>query len=312
MKSKPNPKRFARTPQNILVALGCSDSREMKKKLRLWMSFPDFPKKTKNGFDIEELINWATDNVALLVSRGKLGKALERGEDYTPSDMKLLRAGAGGDAATGNGGTVSGPGGPVASEVMGYAGIAEVLARHFQIPVSKMDISDWTHGKRLDHGTPNFPPPKSSGRFNTLEAINWFRAHKYSDPRASSTPDLFKRLETERATGEMERLEHEGFMRRVERGHYMDKAEHHRILAGLGRIGRNNLWELFDRVAYDQFSAALAALAMPPEWALAAVTALRKLNPELLLKHHAHLESLVQEAEQETTLPAEAKAKVAD
>ena len=289
MSAKP-AKRYARTPDNILVALGCEPTRLMKSKLKLWMSWPDFPKAGKNGRDIEELKKWVDDNQDVFLADGKRAKLLQEGDKFSGSDLKLMRAAG----ATGNDGVQSGADDP---EVMGYAGIAEALARHFQIPVSKMDISDWTHGKRLDHGVPNFPPPKASGRFNKLESINWFRQYKFHDPRSTSTPDLFKKLENERATGELERLDHERLMRAVERSQYIEKAEHNRILATLGGMARNTLWDLFDRTAYDRMQDTLEQAAMPEEWRQLVMTELRRLNPELLIKFAAAVNVEIQENE---------------
>jgi hypothetical protein len=299
MATKPT-KRFARSPENILVALGFGLNRENKAKLKYWQTFSDWPKKQRNGFDIAELKAFLDRHFDEFLADSKRAKGIEQGDKFSGGDLKLLRSSHSASGGAG-GGILDGE-----LEVMGYAGIAEVLSRHYQTPVSKMDISDWCHGKRLDHGTPNFPPPKASGRFNKLEAVNWFKQYKFHDPRDTSTPDLFKKLETQRASDELERLEHEQFMRGVERGQYIGKAEHNRILSALGRIGRDNLWELFDRVAYDEFNKCLTGHGLPEEWRIVAMDALRKLNPELLLKHHAHLEAVIQENESE--LPKE-KAK---
>ena len=279
-------RRYARTPENILVALGCEPTRLMKSKLKLWMSWPDFPKAGKNGRDIEQLKQWVDDNQDVFLADGKRAKLLQEGDKFSGGDLKLFRQS--GSAARGGDGADDEP------EVMGYAGIAEALARHFQVPVSKMDISDWTHGKRLDHGVPNFPPPKASGRFNKLESINWFRQYKFHDPRASATPDLFKKLENERATSELERLEHERLMRAVERSQYIEKAEHNRILATLGGMARNTLWDLFDRTAYDRMQEILELAAMPEEWRQLVMAELRKLNPELLQKFAAAVSMEIQ------------------
>ena len=285
-------KRYARTPENILVALGCEPTRLMKSKLKLWMSWPDFPKAGKNGRDIEQLKQWVDDNQDVFLADGKRAKLLQDGDKFSGGDLKLMRAAA----PPGNSSSASIEGEP---EVMGYAGIAEALARHFQVPVSKMDISDWTHGKRLEHGVPNFPPPKASGRFNKLESINWFKQYKFHDPRDTSTPDLFKKLETQRATGELERLEHERLMRAVERELYMKKDEVRAMLASLGSFGRDDLWQKFDADAYPRFEECLRTAKVPEEWATVAITALRELNPQLLAAHHDFLESKINEADAE-------------
>ncbi|MEI6078365.1 MAG: hypothetical protein WCS94_22490 [Verrucomicrobiota bacterium] len=288
MPEKP-AKRYARTPENILVALGCEPTRLMKSKLKLWMSWPDFPKAGKNGRDIEQLKQWVDDNQDVFLADGKRAKLLQDGDKFSGGDLKLMRQAGSGPAGAED----------ATAEVMGYAGIAEVLARHFQVPVSKMDISDWCHGKRLDHGVPNFPPPKASSRFNKLEGINWFRQYKFHDPRESSTPDLFKKLETQRATGELERLEHERLMRAVERELYMEKDEVRAMLASLGSFGRDDLWQKFDADAYPKFEDGLRAAKVPEEWVTVAVTALRELNPQLLTAHHDFLESKIHEADAE-------------
>jgi hypothetical protein len=288
------PRRFARTPDSILVALAFTPNRENKAKLKYWQTFDDWPKKQRNGFDIAELKAFLDKHLPEFIADSKRAKAVEQGDKFSGGDMKLLNANrpaSGADAGTGLFGEDSEP------LAKNQAAIANFLARHFQVPVSKMDISDWLHGRRLDHNVPNFPVPDEAGRFNKLKCADWFRAYKFHDPRDTTTPDLFKKLENQRAKSELERLEHEGIMRRVERGYYIEKAEHNRVLSALGQIGRNNLWELFDRVAYDEFAKRLDA--MPEEWRQLAVDALRKLNPDLLLKHHAHLEAMVQENEME-------------
>jgi hypothetical protein len=288
------PRRFARTPDNILVALGFEPSRQNKLKLKYWQVFEDWPKKGKNGFDIAELKAFLDRHFDEFLADSKRAKGIEQGDKFSSGDMKLLRSSGQRMEDGGLANQINGD-----PEVMGYAGVAEVLSRHFQVPVSKMDISDWCHGKRLDHGVPNFPPPKASGRFNKLECVNWFKQFKFSDPRATATPDLFKKLENERATGELERLEHERLMRAVERSQYIEKAEHNRILASLGNLGRNTLWDLFDRTAYDRFDDCLTGHGLPEEWRQLVMAELRKLNPELLLKFAAAVSAEVQANQRE-------------
>jgi hypothetical protein len=297
--SKKPVKRFARTPDTILVALGLAPSGENRKKLKYWRTFQDFPKKQRNGYAVDELSAFIDAHLDEFVAIGKRAKAIEETDKFSAADLKLLN-----QAKPGPIGAASPPmdvdDEPLAKN---QTAIANWLAHHFQVPVSKMDISDWLRGERLEANVPNFPVPDAAGRFNKLKSADWFRAHKFHDPRDTTTPDLFKRLETERATSEMERLDHERIMRGVERGLYLEKAEHNRILAGLGRIGRDNLWELFDRRAYDMLTEALRAANVPDEISVVCVNAARKINPELLLKHHAHLEACIQEAEAEVPAP---------
>ena len=289
-------RQSARTPDTILVALAFTPNRENRAKLKYWQTFNDFPKKGRNGYDIAGLKEFLDRHFDEFLADSKRAKGIEQGDKFSGGDLKLFRSS---HSASGSGGP--GEGSPEDAEPLAknQAAVANFLARHFQVPVSKMDVSDWLHGRRLDHGVPNFPVPDEAGRFNKLKCADWFRAHKFSDPRDSATPDLFKKLENQRAKSELERLEHEGIMRRVERGFYVEKAEHNRVLAALGQLARNELWELFDRTAYDQMAVRLTALGMPEDWAQAALTELRRLNPELLLKYHTALAMMVQEQEQE-------------
>lgn len=269
------PKRFVRTPENILVALGFPPKREHKAKLKYWRTFKDFPKKERNGFDVEKLLEFMRRHEQEFASTAALAKRVTaQPVPKSTGSITFPDSTQPDDAVEGE------------PEVMGYAGVAELLSRHFRVPVSKMDISDWCHGKRLDHGVPNFPPPKASGRFNKLETINWFREHKYHDPRSTFTPDLFKRLENERAQGELERLEHERLMRAVEKNKYLLISEAKNLLAAVIAHGRDKLWDLFDHEAYRKHEENLSAKGMPEEWRIMALTDLRELNPYLLQKYH--------------------------
>jgi len=283
-------RRFARTMPNILVALGFRLCPENKHRLEDWRTFPDFPKKEKNGYDIAELKAFLSRHEWEFMEASKQAKKIGDGAKYTTADEKLLVQ-ARNTSGTPAGGDLR----AVANEteVMGMEGIARVLRDHFSVPVSKMDISDWARGKRLDHGVPNFPPPKASGRYNTLEAINWFRQWKFSDPRESATPDLFKRLENERAKSELERLDHERLLRSVERAAYLRVTEHNAILASIGNNYTANLWEQFDQRAYPALDDKLAALGMPEEWRTVAATAVRELNPALIQAHTDYIAGLV-------------------
>jgi hypothetical protein len=297
------PRRFARAPDSILVALAFTPNRENKAKLKYWQTFDDWPKKGRNGFDIAELKAFLDRHFDEFLADSKRAKGIEQGDKFSGGDMKLLRSS---HIASGHGGNNESieDTEPLAKN---QAAIANFLARHFQVPVSKMDVSDWLHGRRLDNNVPNFPVPDEAGRFNKLKCADWFRAYKFHDPRDTTTPDLFKKLENQRAKSELERLEHEGIMRRVERGYYIEKAEHNRVLAGLGQIGRNNLWELFDQRAYQLMEEALrtAGAGLSDEWRQVVINAMRKIMPELLLKHHAHLEAMIQE--QEMPVPTDDK-----
>ena len=293
MPAKP-VKRYARTPENILVALGCEPTRLMKSKLKLWMSWPDFPKAGKNGRDIEDLKKWVDDNQDVFLADGKRAKLLQEGDKFSGGDLKLLR---------GAGAMNGGPSGaddddePLAKN---QTAIANWLAHHFQMPVSKMDVSDWLRGERLDSGAVNFPVPDAAGRFNKLKCSEWFKRYKYREPSNQASPDLFRQVELESKKSELERLEHERFLRGVERSKFLEKTEHNRTLAALGTLFRNELWELFDRTAYDQISNRLTALNVPEEYRQMMMDELRRLNPELLQKYMARIAAEIQELEQAT------------
>ena len=283
-----------------MVALAFTPNRENKAKLKYWQTFDDWPKKGRNGFDIAELKAFLDRHLPEFIADSKRAKAVEQGDKFSGGDMKLLNANRPANGAEAGGAFFGDDAEPLAKN---QAAIANFLARHFQVPVSKMDVSDWLHGRRLENNVPNFPVPDEAGRFNKLKCADWFRAYKFHDPRDTTTPDLFKKLENQRAKSELERLEHEGIMRRVERGYYIEKAEHNRILAGCGQFGRNTLWDLFDREAYDQMSSALNDAGMPEEWRQIAMDKLRRMNPELLRKFMAAMAAEIQANEKE--MPAE-------
>ena len=289
------PRRYARTPENILVALGFPTKRENFANLKYWRTFKDFPKRERNGFDVEKLVEFLEAHKEEFAQRAARAKFI-----MAQAVPKTNSAGLQGAAS--HDGEMAEDDEPLAKN---QTAIANWLAHHFQSPVSKMDVSDWLRGERLDQGVPNFPVPDAAGRFNKLKCSDWFKKYKYREPSSTLTPDLFRQVEIESKKSELERLDHERYLRGVERGQYIEKAEHNRILSALGRIGRDNLWELFDRTAYDEFSKRIADL--PEEWRNVAMDALRKLNPELLLKHHAHLEAVIQENEAEVP-PAKSSA----
>lgn len=282
------PRRYARTPENILVALGFPTKRENFANLKYWRTFKDFPKRERNGFDVEKLVEFLEAHKEEFAQRAARAKFIMAQAVPKTNSAGLQSGGADHSEMDDDE--------PLAKN---QTAIANWLAHHFQMPVSKMDVSDWLRGERLDQGVPNFPVPDAAGRFNKLKCSDWFKKYKYREPSSTLTPDLFRQVEIESKKSELERLEHERYLRGVERGQYIEKAEHNRVLAALGRIGRDNLWELFDRYAPEEFKARMIAAGLPEEWLSVAVTALRKLNPELLLKHHAHLEAMIQENEAE-------------
>ena len=288
------PRRYARTPENILVALGFPTKRENFANLKYWRTFKDFPKRERNGFDVEKLVEFLEAHKEEFAQRAARAKFIMAQAVPKTNSAGLQSGDHGGQAGADDDDE------PLAKN---QTAIANWLAHHFQSPVSKMDVSDWLRGERLDQGVPNFPVPDAAGRFNKLKCSDWFKKYKYREPSSTLTPDLFRQVEIESKKSELERLDHERYLRGVERGQYIEKAEHNRILSALGRIGRDNLWELFDQVAPGRLCEELKAAGMPEEWIQTTGDIARKLMPELLLKHHAHLEAVIQENEQELPPP---------
>ena len=93
------------------------------------------------------------------------------------------------------------------------------------------------------------------------------------------------------------KLEAEKLKAAKESGKWMEQAEHNRILAGLGKIGRDNLWEKFDQRCYALYEEQFSKRGMPEDWLQIALEELRQLNPKLLMEYHSHLESLIKEEE---------------
>ena len=296
-------RRFARTPDNILVALSFTPNGENRKKLKFWRTFSDFPKKQRNGYAVDELKAFLETHMDEFLRDAKLAKAIEQGDKFSGGDMKIFHQ----SRSTENGtGTLPENDEPLAPN---QTALAEWLSRHFQVNISKQDISDWSKGKRLD-GAPAPPIPDAAQRWPKLAWADWYRKCKFHDPaKLAGTPDLFKLVEIEGKKSELERFEHERFLRNKERGQYLEKAEHNRILAGCGQLGRNTLWELFDKMAYEEFAVRLSGIGLPEEWAQMVMAELRRLNPELLRKYMATMAAEIQANEQAVPVPNNAKAE---
>jgi hypothetical protein len=290
-------RRFARTPENILVALGFPTKRENKANLKYWRTFRDFPKRERNGFDVQKLVEFLErhkDEFADLAARAKFIMA----QPVPKNNAGALTAG-GGQSAEGLENDE-----PLAPN---QTALAEWLSRHFQVNISKQDISDWSKGKRLD-GAPAPPIPDAAQRWPKLAWADWYRKCKFHDPaKLAGTPDLFKLVEIEGKKSELERFEHERFLRNKERGQYLEKAEHNRVLSALGNLGRNTLWDLFDKSAYEEFAVRLSGIGLPEEWAQMVMAELRRLNPELLRKYMATMAAEIQANEQAVPVPNNAK-----
>jgi len=292
MADKPT-KRFARTPENILVAMGFSLSRENKAKLKYWRTFTDFPKKTRNGFDIDDLKAFLKRHVDEFISDAKLVKSIEQGDKFSGGDMKLLRGSAGRTFK------VEDQEFPEIASGMDDLG-ALIMARFKEYPalgeVGRQRIHAWKQLKGVQKrpGVVPFPNATARNDYKVTDAFDWVARWILPDlPRNQGDligdnvdwTTALKKIEFENKTIEQQQL----------KGRLMDKAEHNRILATLGNLARNTLWDLFDHTAYDRMQDILEQAAMPEEWRQFVMAELRKLNPELLVKFAAAVGAGIQE-----------------
>jgi hypothetical protein len=187
-----NKKRFARTPENILLAMGCTPTRDMKRRLREWMGWGDFPAKTRNGYDTDELFRWAETNAPKIAKQKKVGKMLQDGEDVNMADFKVM------SLQTGGGKTfeVGADEFPTIAEGMDKLGalIMKRFAGRLPLQVGRQQIQNWKRlvGVAKRPGVVPFPAPKDSNRYNVAECFDW--VEKWILPDTASTVgagDLF-------------------------------------------------------------------------------------------------------------------------
>ena len=299
-KSQTPPRRWARTPETILAALGCVPSREMKLKLRVWRTYPGFPKKQRNGIDIDELKAWVDANSVEFLKDAKRAKILQDGESFSGADLKLFSAGSR---------TVRHVAPGLAEEEFpeiahGMDELGALIMRRFKDyptlgEVGRQRIHAWKslRGVAKRPGLVPFPAPTSRNDYKTVEAFDWVARWIIPDLSRNQGDLLGDNTDWTNALRKIE-FENKQIEQAQLKGRLMDKAEHNRILAGLGRLGRDDLWLRFDQLAYARLPELLAAEGVPEEWTLAAVRVVRRLNPQLLVEHHQHLEELIKGAEQ--------------
>ncbi len=183
-------KRYARTPKNILLALGCSPSPAMRRELREWRLWPGFPKKQRNGFDIAELEAWAVNNAAKIVQRKKLSKMLQEGEDVTASDIKIFKTPVAGVPSFAVGADEY----PEVIEGMDRLGalIMRRFAGRLTMEVRRMQIQNWKKllGVAKRPGLVPFPSPKESNRYDVRECFAWIEKWILVDSQIAAG-DLF-------------------------------------------------------------------------------------------------------------------------
>lgn len=183
-------KRFARTPETILLALGCMPNREMKLRLKLWRTYPDFPKKQRNGYDIDQLKQFVDSNAGEFIKDAKRAKILQDGESFSSADLKLFSATGGNEPSF----SVGADEFPEFIEGMDRLGalIMRRFAGRLTTEVRRMQIQHWKklEGVAKRPGLVPFPSPRESNRYNVRECFDWVEKWVLIDSQVSPG-DLF-------------------------------------------------------------------------------------------------------------------------
>lgn len=242
MKAKPATK-YARTPKNIAEALGVTPTRAALKDIAEYRTWDDFPKRTRHGYDKDELYAFVERNKQKIQSRKNTARLLQPEEKTTAADLKLIGGGAAQKLAS----PLAGSAGAGESAVLGIAdtqaALANMLAAHYKnrirIFITPQLIHEWRTGNIAVKNCP-IPPAKIEGssRFDGREWAAWFDRHLLphyaigSGPAAAELDFDFARLEQQRHKNELERIEHERFERELARGKYIARDVAARTLAG--------------------------------------------------------------------------------
>ncbi len=301
MKRKPKPKpeveetrRFARSEDNILLAMGTYPTREMKARLRMWMAWPDFPKKTRNGWPIEELLAWVERNAEQFVKEGKLKKILERGEDVTGADLKLFRT-PGAKKFTADTGE------EFPEMVSGMDNLGKFIMQRFrEFPqlgeVGRQRIMGWKQYRGIARrpGLQPFPVPTERNDYKLVDVFEWVAKWVIPDLPKLAGDLLGDNVDWGRALQKLE-FENRTIEQNQLKGRLMEKAEHNRELEAIGKAYAQQLWEVFDEQCYLDVDAELTRRGVPEEARVASVTVLRELIPGYIREHQQWLEGRCEE-----------------
>lgn len=242
--------KFVRGTAGIAKCLGFRlGKRQLAAKCREiaeWIQREDFPKKTRHGWVIDEVVEWGKKFAAELApKKAEMAAMAEVLSSERPSKRAVLLVTA-----------ANGAGGEVPSVASGLSAIAKIIANHFGVTCVRQYVYDWRHGEKLPPGAPPFPPPRDSNRFNVAECLAWYEKWQMPHQRTGQS-DLFAAdLPAARSKAEIERLAHEAWLRAKDRGGWMEVAEHNRVAAGLGKLA----WGEFCEVAEKRLPGSLLAI----------------------------------------------------
>lgn len=117
------------------------------------------------------------------------------------------------------------------AKAQGQPAIAALINHKFKIRCSRQDIQKW----RKEAPVP-FPAPDERNDYDVPECFAWVEKHKMPTANGNgTTPDLFARAAEVSAQGEIEEVEHERWLREIERGGWIKKDVIGSVLAGLGK-----------------------------------------------------------------------------
>jgi hypothetical protein len=278
-------RRFARTPKNILLALGCSPSKAMLRELAEWRTWPDFPKKERCGHDIAALEKWFDANMAEIAKRKKRAKILQSEEDFTAGDLKIFRAP----------GTISipadgaKPGGaadtyPEVAEGMDNLG-ALIMRRFAEFPsmgeVGRQRILAWKKlvGVQKREGLMPPPAPFLSNRYKVLPWFEWVARWILPD-LSKNQGDLLgdnvdwgnklKKVDFEHRELELENLRHSDDQ------NYILRSDHYRLCEGGNKLVSGIVTKKLEEALPKAFAAGAWMQSLPADARAAGLAALRE------------------------------------
>lgn len=185
-------KRYVKTPDTMLVALGAEPTRTNKVHLKYWRTFPDFPKREKAGWDVAKLREFIDRHKEEFASSAATAKFITAKPIPKSNDQGV---------APGAGHEVSGEGTAalIKERYDRQAGIAGALQLYYGNRVryvfSNTVVSKWINGTGLDPGVPP-PPPKRPHHYIMAEWVEWFDKYllpswkHQTDAQGQLLPDL--------------------------------------------------------------------------------------------------------------------------